>query len=562
MAHIYPREYRNTGPGSGAEKLLHEALRDGLNDDYFVYHGLRYTGEATAREGEADFLILHREHGFFVVECKGAGVERKRTGEWVRRRHDGSTERLRESPVAQAQRQVKDLTRLLEPRMNRMFPGLEGFPFVTGHAVAFPRARVELDGELPLDVPRPILFDSSDLQRVQDWTTGLANFWHKAATRKVPRLGPQELRRFRKKLLHPALSLVECLGAQLAAESFVLSRLSDEQIQAVEGWLENPRLRVKGGAGTGKTLIALEAAERLANEGARVLLLCFNRRLGDYLRSSVELREVDGTRLQATTFHRLCARASHLMHNKGLEVPADKQQAVAFWRDDAPCVLLEAIGDGKVGPFDAIVVDEGQDFAPAWWEVLEEMLQPDGRLLAFYDPSQEIFGRGCHVPSSWPVLTLRYNFRNTRKIAQVVSKLGDVEMLSPSSCPEGIEPDVRPLESPAKTRKALEQLVSRLVQQERVTPGQIVILTPHSPKTSCLAGQTELAGLPLTDDPAKRAGALLHLSISAFKGLESDVVILADVDPKDPRCDRNARYVAASRARHRLFVFAKGNWVT
>jgi hypothetical protein len=462
--------------------------------------------------------------------------------------------------MAQAQRHVKDLKRLLDSRLKRVFPHLEGFPFVTGHAVAFPKTVVQTDGNLPLDTPRQILFDASDLGRVQDWTTGLANFWRKAATRKVPRLGPQELRRFRKKLLHPALSLVECLGADLAAESFVLSRLSAEQIEAAEGWLDNPRLRVQGGAGTGKTLIALEAARRLADEGGRVLLLCFNRRLGDHLRACVEGSDVDETNLQATTFHRLCARASYLVRNQGLQVPADQEQAVAFWRDDAPCLLLEAIGEGKVGPFDAIVVDEGQDFAPAWWDVLEELLQPEGRLLAFYDPSQEVWGRGCHVPTKWPVIKLRYNFRNTGEIARVVSQLGEVEMLSPASCPEGVAPEVWPLESPAKTRKAAERLVSRLVQQERVSPGQIAILAPHSPKSSCLAGQTELAGLPLTDDPAKRGGALLHLSISAFKGLESDVVIIVDVDPSDPRCDRNVRYVAASRARHRLFVFAKGNW--
>ena len=55
----------------------------------------------------------------------------------------------------------------------------------------------------------------------------------------------------------------------------------------------------------------------------------------------------------------------------------------------------------------------------------------------------------------------------------------------------------------------------------------------------------------------ERAGAILHTTISAFKGLESDVLILADIDPEDSRCDRNARYVAASRAKSRLYVFGR-----
>lgn len=54
---------------------------------------------------------------------------------------------------------------------------------------------------------------------------------------------------------------------------------------------------------------------------------------------------------------------------------------------------------------------------------------------------------------------------------------------------------------------------------------------------------------------------LLHTTIPTFKGLESDVMILADIDPRDERCSLNARYVAASRARLVLHVWAKGNWM-
>ncbi len=39
------------------------------------------------------------------------------------------------------------------------------------------------------------------------------------------------------------------------------------------------------------------------------------------------------------------------------------------------------------------------------------------------------------------------------------------------------------------------------------------------------------------------------------------MIILLDVDPKDQRCGRRERYVAASRARHRLFVSTKGDWL-
>jgi DNA helicase IV len=70
-----------------------------------------------------------------------------------------------------------------------------------------------------------------------------------------------------------------------------------------------------------------------------------------------------------------------------------------------------------------------------------------------------------------------------------------------------------------------------------------------------------LAGIPLADRPADQEGKLLHTTIGKFKGLESDIVVMADVDPSDPRCSTRARYVAASRARHMLHVFAKGDWL-
>lgn len=54
---------------------------------------------------------------------------------------------------------------------------------------------------------------------------------------------------------------------------------------------------------------------------------------------------------------------------------------------------------------------------------------------------------------------------------------------------------------------------------------------------------------------------MLHTTIGKFKGLEADVVILADIDPDDVRCNLSARYVAASRARHRLYVFQHGDWL-
>ena len=388
--------------------------------------------------------------------------------------------------------------------------------------------------------------------------------WGDKAGRAAPKpLEAWELKRLRKRAIHPVLEIVETLGSDIRADSRELLRLTRQQLETVKGFRRNKRLRVIGGAGTGKTVLALEAARRFRDEGKSALLVCYNNRLGDFLKASIDGWEsAEGAgEVWANTFFRLCAQAHHDKHGKGLPVPEDKKEQDRFWAQEAPYFLMEGVEAGAIPRFDAIVVDEGQDFAPLWWEVLASCLKdPDGgNLLAFYDPAQEIFGRGCHVPD-WPLYELTYNFRNTRKIADVVRELGKVEMISYETCPAGEEPEVRDQRSASMGRKKVEQLVEELTGKGGVPVEKIVVLTPHTRDNSCMKGLDELAGFSLCDRPFDRDGKLLHTTIGAFKGLESDVLILADIDPEDPRCDLNARYVAASRARHRLYVFSKGDW--
>ena len=103
-------------------------------------------------------------------------------------------------------------------------------------------------------------------------------------------------------------------------------------------------------------------------------------------------------------------------------------------------------------------------------------------------------------------------------------------------------------------------LVTRLCGHEGFRPEQITLLTPRTRPNSSLAGLERLAGWQMSDDPHDRQGRLLHCTVGKFKGLESDIVILLDVEPGHPRSVRAVRYCGASRAKHRLHVFVKGGW--
>jgi len=161
----------------------------------------------------------------------------------------------------------------------------------------------------------------------------------------------------------------------------------------------------------------------------------------------------------------------------------------------------------------------------------------------------------------YPTYKLTRNLRNTKSIARIVQQLSDTQTKPHRRSPEGLEPNVITQPSAPVLKSQLNELVTTLTTTEGFRPDQIVILTPHSLKNSSLNGLTHLADIPVVDLKDRRSSAITHATIGAFKGLESDVLILVDIDPKDERCDRKARYVAVSRCRHLLYVFCRGDWL-
>ena len=280
------------GGGKKAERALFSALRRGLPDDYFIYCNLRYLEGDRAREGEADFLVLHRTGGMLVIECKGKGVHCKDDGRWFR-----GTEPLTRTPEKQAQDQAKDLRKELERRMKKVSGlGWTRLPFAVGHALAFPRCHT------------------------------------------IPSVWPLSL-----------------------------------QPELLDGFLHNRRLTVAGGAGSGKTLMALEAAQRLAGQGRSVLVLCYNRALGSFLQGCAGAMDPGKGSVRARHFHGLCFDGWRTREGEQVNVPADREAAAAFWDDEAPMAVLEALEAGKLQRVDDVVVDEGQDFHASWWAVVDSV---------------------------------------------------------------------------------------------------------------------------------------------------------------------------------------------
>lgn len=554
MAHAYPSELPSDIRATQSERELFNALQEQLSDDYHVYFGMPFIESKTAEQGEVDFIILHPTKGMLFVECKGKGIGRNHDGSWYRTK-GRKRERLRRTPIEQVKKQLESLVTKFRAPCTRLFNGVKGrFPMPYGWALAFPFTGWPAS-EIPPDVEPEVFLDAEILHNAGELIERAFDFWQRKYD-ELPQLEPGQFDIFRNEVLSPELELVPNLGGALASERQKFIKLSERQASLARMFVSQKRLIVSGGAGTGKTVLAMHCARLLAAQGKRVLLLCFNRALADHMREDIADEEL----IAATNFHRLCIRAGYAI-DEPLKFP-DDPDTPEFWIEEAPMALWRAIDTGALGPWDAIIVDEAQDFARDWWGILEVGLAEDGHLAVFYDRSQSLFDHGDEIPSDLGVeLPLTENFRNTVAIADTLQELVPSKTTPHGDCVPGEPPTVFEQQGPAWTRRKLAEIITNLMEIHGVRFEHMAILTPRTPKNSVLEAATVLEGIPIVHELENRAAGVLHSSISGFKGLEADIVFMLDIDPDHDRCSSHARYVAASRARHRLYVFQVRNWL-
>ena len=159
------------------------------------------------------------------------------------------------------------------------------------------------------------------------------------------------------------------------------------------------RVAVRGGAGTGKTVLALEKARRLADEGFRTLLTCYNRQLADHL-----ARLCAGTaNLDVMGFHQLCHRQVERANRKSGRDLVEEAKVTYPGKNLYDVQLPNALAYSlEVLPerYEAIICDEGQDFREDFWVALEFLLDDYDRspFYVFYDDNQNLYARASTFP--------------------------------------------------------------------------------------------------------------------------------------------------------------------
>jgi hypothetical protein len=542
---------------SSAEREMFRLLKTELPDGFHVYHSVAFALSAgrhhAPHEGEIDFLIVHRELGMLAMEVKGGRIAydgRQRV--WT------STGRHGRNTIDDPFRQAEDfIHRLIREIKQRHIFGTALLDFAYGYCVAFPDCRYE-PSDVPPQCPTDLVIDAGKLPQLKDWITRIMA--QRAGEGGKQAMTRQQMKLLAQRVLAPRFELGLSLEGEFAWEERALRLLTAEQALCLDFLALNPRAVVHGPAGTGKTLLALEHARRTADEGARVALLCFNLPLAKQLHIAASSMEGLTGSIWAGAYHELC-QAWAAKAALPFEIPAESNPAAMskFWDEESSLILADAVG--KLSDrFDVLIVDEAQDMHELWWQVLLDLLADSKRdgLVLLYDPEQNIYGRDGSLPLEKPVFPLRLNCRSTHPIGQYTSRLAGVPCRTPIFVGGGEEPRVTEYRNPEEQYEKISNRLKDLLAAG-VQPGQIVLLGPRRIERSFLGQRCEIGGLPIVlfDEHTEAVGdALRYSTLHRFKGLEADVVLLCDVDGNPHACTRRHVYVAASRAKHRLYIFA------
>lgn len=522
MAKMIPATPRTFAPES-LENIMFDALERLLPENYYVFHSLKIITvvDSVVKESETDFVIFCPDRGILCLEAKAGHVQYD-GGTW---RYGSGIEMSHDGPYNQAANSKYRLLDYIKANSKDLAKKCKML-----HAVWFPSvSQRELRHEI---LPPESLIDIT-LSK-EDLTNPLPSI-EKIFSIDLPNhiqtsLSEKEAEQLLRRVLCPSFDLVPALSFEHDLKKQVFHRMLSEQTCVLNYLVEQKTAVIQGAAGTGKTLIALEKARRHAENGEKVLFLCYNKFLQEFIAASCPHENID--------FYTVDGFACRLCNTGEPNYPLLKAKLEDYYLDEN-------------FPYAHVIIDEGQDFGQSNIEeneiigLLENIIvdreNVDGSFYVFYDSMQLV--QGDRVPeyilNADCKLTLYKNCRNTENIATTSMK--PIRARKPKlieGCIKGSVPKMYFCENPDTQRKQVEKVI-----QDYESKGikDIVILTCKTENTSVLTQN-------IFDGKFNRK--YRFTTCRKFKGLEADAIIITDLD--EAVLTTNASklfYVGSSRAR-------------
>ncbi|MFO8017435.1 MAG: NERD domain-containing protein [Promethearchaeia archaeon] len=594
-------------------------LVDALPDEWYVWHSVKWYNDADAQLGEADFLVFHPEYGFIVVEAKG-GIIHVNGGVFSQQdTHTLKTHRLSKSPFSQAENTMYQFLKLYqkaakEQENPRQFLK-EGkyqlkFPLNFDFAVFFPQTKFKKEFEY-LQYPDKRIFDETDVKKQKEWkNSGSQN---KASpleqfivnlldTHKHTRVLKPQIKSFFPRWIGSDIRRSMSLEKYYQIRAEELEEINEIQDFLLNALSEKKRCIFKGSAGSGKTYVAMKKAIRNYKNGIETLFICFNTELRDSVRGYItEQLEKPYERLQGDLdIYSVNAFLYKLIGKLFNEYTANK--------------LRDHLGEFEYEPiskkmeekreslplsykYNAILVDEAQDIDKSLWSVLEYFLKDfdESLFYVFYDGGQAIFmdefsPAQFGMEEKSDLILLDRNLRNTIEIAKYLQHRTKFGKYKEYSGINGFKISKLSRNSAREAIISAVNVIKKELLDEGIGPEKVTVLSNYRLHTLisdlnenefgeylCFGDQSEdvdtmfylfepksIHEFPKIKDhkEIKSKWIILYKTISSFKGLESDIVLLIipNIDEyKEMKPNRFKNflmqvYVGASRAKFKLYI--------
>lgn len=533
-------------PKRGGERMVFEWLSQDTIPGA-AFYSLHQKNHKYKLISEVDFLYVCNR-GMLCIEVKGGKVYRKeRIWHSINKR---GQDFIIHNPFDQAigcQNALKSYVKEEFGYSSRQANCL------IGYAVVFPECIFTGSGN---DLVTDVVFDGkSDLQSFPNYLNSVFDYWEEQELKKHGKksagLSDAELKSL-VELFRGDFGFIPSMHLELQHAEAKMIKLTDEQYDTLDIADDNPRVIIQGGAGTGKSLLAVEMCRRYAARNYSVLYLCYNRNMAQYAKRSIG----ENDKITVSTFHAILMKM--IGTSSGFNrSPKELSQ------------LFLSLNSRSNELFDAIVIDEGQDLLNIETiGVINSLLKQgleESHWVMLLDPNQNIFNcdeeyeatleyvRELYSPV---VLKLRTNCRNTEQIARRTAAL---TIVPPAKYLKVTGPKV--VVQRYETEKEFFKLLRREImslQSSGVSPKDMVILSKKTKDHSILHAVDELCNIRIIernniDDVGKPY--LNFFTIQSFKGLESNVVFLVDIDGFKSLENRQLNYVAMSRAKIQLQLF-------
>lgn len=574
MARMIP-PYLSADIKSQAEKRVFEFFKnDPAASNYTVLHSLGLSRHVKRQYGEIDFLVMSPGEGIFSLEVKGGKVKRE-DGLWTFTNRYGQTTVKPLSPFTQAREGMFSLLEAIRARFGSHHP-LHNLVFRYG--VMFPDIEFT---DTDTEFERWEIYDLRDRKfPVSEYVKRLSRGAHRQVA-STKWYNPEASRPTEKDVaelinfLRGDFEKVPPPNVELDETEQLLLTLTEEQYERLDSLEENDRCLFEGGAGTGKTMIAVEFARREAARGKKVGIFCYNKLLGGQIKHSIADSDTTATNLHK--FMRDLIVSSDLKE----EFLSQEKSASSdeLYGEIYPLYAATAVRESfGFEFFDTLIIDEAQDLiTPENLDFFDEILRgglnggvwamlADFHRQAIYSKlgKEEMLAALKQRAPHFTICKLTRNCRNTKNIGEETASVSGFSKppFRPTAI-DGVPVDYQFYSDAADQTKRIETLLKKLTA-DGIPPRKITVLSPKASENSCFPALQKLNSVKveqISDSffDEKITDKITFATIQSFKGLENSIIVLTD---KEDLLNDNARsllYVGMSRAKQRLYMILSEN---